>query len=288
MKKRLLAASAAALLALSACGTTDAQNENSNASSGTSTASSEATKPTESPRGGMLVDVGQTTTITCDNKDCATFVIPRIEWIDSCENQYGGPVGHLLAVDIEIETLPDVPNDGLQGLFQPSNFKVISDEITSGAFDTIPPCNVATTDITNLAPSSKYKTTYTFDVPENATTLILDAFGAVTWEWDIPKPGTDSSPAETAPPAAPAAQTTPAATPQPVAPAEYEPQPVPVTTIIECDGQVVSDVSECFPDLPPPPPIYDTSGEAQTHNGCQAGWIDDPTLCGYVESKYGN
>ena len=219
----------------------------------------------------MLVDVGQKTTITCDNKDCAKFVIPRIEWVDSCENQYGEPVGRLLEVGIEIETLPDMQNGALQGLFQPSNFKVISDGVTSGAFDNIPGCRVATTDITNLAPASKYQTTYTFDVPENSTTLILDAFGSVSWEWPIP--GASEDPASTETANAPVAVETPAAhvpqSAQPAEPAQNESYAVPVTTIIECEGRVVSDVSECFPDLPPMPTqdtSYDFTEEVPTYS----------------------
>ena len=34
-------------------------------------------------------------------------------------------------------------------------------------------------------------------------------------------------------------------------------------------------------------PVYDSSGEAQTHHGCQQGYIDDPALCAEMEQKYG-
>lgn len=36
----------------------------------------------------------------------------------------------------------------------------------------------------------------------------------------------------------------------------------------------------------PEDPVYDSSGEAQTHHGCQQGYIDDPALCGEMEQKY--
>lgn len=35
-------------------------------------------------------------------------------------------------------------------------------------------------------------------------------------------------------------------------------------------------------------PIYDTSGEAQAHYGCQQGYITDPNLCSAVYEKYGH
>ncbi|WP_295627453.1 hypothetical protein [uncultured Corynebacterium sp.] len=37
----------------------------------------------------------------------------------------------------------------------------------------------------------------------------------------------------------------------------------------------------------PVDPTYDSSGEAQSHHGCQQGYIDDPALCGEMEQKYG-
>lgn len=37
----------------------------------------------------------------------------------------------------------------------------------------------------------------------------------------------------------------------------------------------------------PEEPVYDKSGEAQAHYGCQQGYIDDPALCREIEQKYG-
>lgn len=37
----------------------------------------------------------------------------------------------------------------------------------------------------------------------------------------------------------------------------------------------------------PEQPAYDSSGEAQSHYGCQEGYINDPALCGEMEQKYG-
>lgn len=204
----LAALTLTALLGLTACGSEqaapDAPNveaagkSSSPAATATESAEPKKDEPKRSPRGNLIKEIGQGAGIhNPDTKDqWAAFVVHGIEVDPVCtalySSDYPSENGHLLALDVSIETFPELaesdwPTFGLN----PYSMKIVAPNgTTSNAqLGTMATYNCFDDSMVvpsgDLGPAEKVTGKIVLDSEVPAGTLVITDGGVIGWEYEF-------------------------------------------------------------------------------------------------------
>lgn len=142
IKKSITALTLTALLGLTACGTEPgpaqapdvaAAAESEPSATTTESATPAPDEPKKSKRGNIIKEIGQGAgTLNIDTKDqLATFVVNAIEVDPACTDPYAADYpsenGHFIALDVSIETFPELAEEDFPSFdLNPNNMKIIA------------------------------------------------------------------------------------------------------------------------------------------------------------------
>lgn len=206
--KSLAALTLTALLGLTACGSEQAAPDapavdaagKSSSPTATATESAEPKEdePERSDRGNLIKEIGQGAGVyDLDSKDpLATFVVNAIEVDPVCNAEYAADYppenGHLLALDVSIETFPELAeSDWPTFSLNPYSMKIVAPNgTTSNAeLSTMATYNCFDDSVmvpsAGLGPAEKATGKIVLDSEVPAGTLIITQGGTIGWEYEF-------------------------------------------------------------------------------------------------------
>ena len=205
IKKSITALTLTALLGLTACATepgpAEAPDVAAAAESEPSPTATESTTPApdeakKSKRGNLIKEIGQGAgTFNIDTKDqLATFVVNAIEVDPVCTNPYAAEYpsenGHFIALDVSIETFPELAEAPYANFdLNPNNMKIIAPNGTTSNADLASMASYGCLDdaeelpSNGLGPAEKATGKIVIDSEVASGILVITEGGSTGWEY---------------------------------------------------------------------------------------------------------